>query len=163
MGRVAVAAVVAAMGSPLHKTWGCRQAQGCDLAPLGCHRPRTADRNCLEGIPARLVTGCSWDVAARLCWVSRTTLRGRRTEWLAAGVCDKLVEEAIAGYDKIISLELSEVAVGDSRFRRAHTTAPLLRPSSRARDSSVRFSLGDGDGLFRSSSIASGPAVNIEG
>src|SRR5674476_979327 len=28
---------------------------------------------------------------------------GRRTEWLAAGVFDKLVEEAIAGYDKIIA------------------------------------------------------------
>ena len=85
-----------------------------DTHPLGCHRRRTADRDCFEGILARLVTGCSWEVAARLCKASETTLRARRTEWLAAGVFDKLVEEAIAGYDKISGLDLSEVAVDGS-------------------------------------------------
>ena len=85
-----------------------------DMHPLGCHRLRISDRDCFEGILARLVTGCSWDVAARLCRASETTLRARRTEWLTAGVFDKLVEEAIAGYDKIIGLDLSEVAVDGS-------------------------------------------------
>ena len=85
-----------------------------DNHPLGCHRLRIPDRDCFDGILARLVTGCSWDVAARLCKASETTLRGRRTEWLTAGVFDKLVEEAIAGYDKIIGLDLSEVAVDGS-------------------------------------------------
>jgi transposase len=84
------------------------------MHPLGCHRLRIPDRDCFDGILARLVTGCSWDVAARLCLASETTLRGRRTEWLKAGVFDKLVEEAIAGYDKIIGLDLSEVAVDGS-------------------------------------------------
>src|ERR1019366_593144 len=69
-----------------------------DNPPLGCHRLRISDRDCFDGILARLVTGCSWDVAARLRTPSGATLRGRRTEWLAAGVFDKLVEEAIAGY-----------------------------------------------------------------
>jgi hypothetical protein len=85
-----------------------------DTHPLGCHRRRIADRDCFDGILIRLVTGCSWDVAARLCKASETTLRARRTQWLAAGVFDKLVEEAIAGYDKIIGLDLSEVAVDGS-------------------------------------------------
>ena len=85
-----------------------------DMHPLGCHRLRISDRDCFEGILARLVTGCSWDVAARLCRASETTLRARRTEWLVAGVFDKLVEEAIAGYDKIIGLDPSEVAVDGS-------------------------------------------------
>ena len=85
-----------------------------DNHPLGCHRPRIPDRDCFDGILVRLVTGCSWDVAARLCKASETTLRARRTQWLAAGVFDKLVEEAIAGYDKIIGLDLSEVAVDGS-------------------------------------------------
>jgi transposase len=85
-----------------------------DMHPLGCHRLRIPDRDCFDGILARLVTGCSWDVAARLCRASETTLRARRTEWLAAGVFDKLVEEAIDGYDKIIGLDLSEVAVDGS-------------------------------------------------
>jgi transposase len=85
-----------------------------DTHPLGCHRLRIPDRDCFQGILVRLVTGCSWDVAARLCKASETTLRARRTEWLAAGVFDKLVEEAIAGYDRIIGLDLSEVAVDGS-------------------------------------------------
>jgi len=84
------------------------------MHPLGCHRPRIPDRDCFQGILVRLVTSCSWDVAARLCKASKTTLRARRTEWLAAGVFDKLVEEAIAGYDRIIGLDLSEVAVDGS-------------------------------------------------
>jgi hypothetical protein len=62
----------------------------------------------------RLVTGCSWDVASRLTPASETTLRNRRTEWLAAGVFDTVLEEAIAGYDRIIGLDLSEVAVDGS-------------------------------------------------
>ena len=85
-----------------------------DAHPLGCHRPRIPDRDCFTGILVRLVTGCSWDVAARLSPAGETTLRNRRTEWLQAGVFNKLVEEAIAGYDRIIGLDLSEVAVDGS-------------------------------------------------
>lgn len=85
-----------------------------DTHPLGCHRPRIPDRVCFDGILLRLVTGCSWDVASRFCKASETTLRDRRTEWLAAGVFDKLADEAIAGYDKIIGLNLTEVAVDGS-------------------------------------------------
>ena len=40
-----------------------------DRHPLGCHRPRVPDRSCFFGIVARLVTGCSWDVAARFVGV----------------------------------------------------------------------------------------------
>ena len=85
-----------------------------DTHPLGCHRPRIPDRDCFTGILVRLVTGCSWDVAARLTPAGETTLRNRRTEWLKAGVFNKLVEEALAGYDRIIGLDLSEVAVDGS-------------------------------------------------
>ncbi|MGH9251462.1 MAG: IS5 family transposase [Acidimicrobiales bacterium] len=85
-----------------------------DTHPLGCHRPRICDRDCFHGILVRLVTGCSWDVAARLTPASETTLRNRRTQWLAAGVFDKLLTEALAAYDRIIGLDLSEVAVDGS-------------------------------------------------
>jgi hypothetical protein len=39
-------------------------------------------------ILVRLVTGCSWEDAERLCGnkVSDTTARSRRDEWIAAGV-----------------------------------------------------------------------------
>jgi len=85
-----------------------------DTHPLGCHRPQISDRDCFDEILARLVTGCSWDVAARLSKASETTLRGRRTEWLDAGVFDYLLEEALDAYDKIIGLDLSDVAVDGS-------------------------------------------------
>lgn len=85
-----------------------------DQHPLGCHRPRIPDRTCFEAILHRLVTGCSWDVAGRLGMGGETTLRRRRTEWMAAGVFDQLAEEALAAYDRIRGLDLSEVALDAS-------------------------------------------------
>ena len=85
--------------------------------PLGCHRPRLSDRLCFEAILFRLVTGCSWDVAGRLGKGSETTLRNRRDEWVTAGVFDRLVEEALAGYDKIIGLDLTEVSIDGSQHK----------------------------------------------
>ncbi len=84
--------------------------------PLGCHRPRVPDRDCFEVMLVRLVTGCSWEDAERLCAnkVSDTTARARRDEWIEAGVFTAIVEEAIAAYDKMIGLDLSEVAVDGS-------------------------------------------------
>jgi len=88
-----------------------------DEHPLGCHRRRLADRDCFEAILFRLVAGCSWDVAGRLGKGSETTLRRRRSEWLEAGVFDGLVDESLAGYDRIIGLDLSEVAVDGSQHK----------------------------------------------
>lgn len=82
--------------------------------PLGCHRPRVADRRCFVGILTRLVTGCSWDVAGRLCGVGETTLRRRRDEWVRSGVFDGLVDESLAGYDRIVGLDLTDTAIDAS-------------------------------------------------
>jgi transposase len=84
--------------------------------PLGCHRPRAADRDCFEVMLVRLATGCSWEDAERLCGnkVSDTTVRDRRSEWVAAGVFDRIAAEAIGGYDRIIGLDLRDVAVDGS-------------------------------------------------
>jgi transposase len=84
--------------------------------PLGCHRPRVADALCFRGILIRLVTGSSWvDIEAMLDHqVSDTTLRARRDEWIAAGVFDRLAAEASAAFDRIIGLDLSEVALDGS-------------------------------------------------
>lgn len=88
-----------------------------DDHPLGCHRPRISDRDCFEAILFRLVTGYSWDVAGRLGKGSETTLRRRRDEWLRAGIFDEAADEAIAGYDRIIGLDLSEVALDGSQHK----------------------------------------------
>jgi transposase len=87
--------------------------------PLGCHRPKISDRICFEAMLIRLVTGCSWVDAERLVGgaVSDTTLRARRDEWEAFGVFDKLVDEALSAYDKIIGLDLTETAVDGSQHK----------------------------------------------
>lgn len=84
--------------------------------PLGCHRSRSSDRDCFEVMLVRLSTGCSWEDAERLCGnkVSDTTVRSRRDEWIAAGVFDAIAEEATSAYDRVIGLDLSDVALDGS-------------------------------------------------
>ena len=96
-----------------------------DSHPLGTHRRRVPDRVCFEGILVRLVTGCSWQTAERLlgCSVSDTTLRARRDEWIEAGVFDAVVEEASAAFDRIVGLDLADVAV-DGSARKAPCGGP---------------------------------------
>ena len=64
----------------------------------------------------RLVTGCSWEDAERLCGkvVSDTTVRSRRNEWVAAGVFEAVVNEALLAYDKVIGLCFGDVALDGS-------------------------------------------------
>jgi transposase len=84
--------------------------------PLGCHRPRCSDRDCFAVMLVRLATGCSWEDAERLCGykVSDATARERRDEWVEAGVFDTIANEAIGAYDRVIGLDLSDVAVDSS-------------------------------------------------
>lgn len=84
--------------------------------PLGCHRPRVPDRLCLRGLFIRLVTGSSWvDIEAILDHqVSDTTLRARRNEWIDAGIFEKLKDEALAAFDRIVGLDLDNVAIDGS-------------------------------------------------
>jgi transposase len=87
-----------------------------DDHPLRCHRPRISDRICFEAMLTRLVTGCSWVDAETLFGyrVSDTTLRARRDVWVSAGVFPRLFDEALAAYDKVVGLYLSEVAIDGS-------------------------------------------------
>jgi transposase len=87
-----------------------------DSHPLGCHNPRVPDRVCFRGILIRLVTGTSWtDIEAIMDFVvSDTTLRRRRDEWIDADVFDAVEAEAREGYDRILGLDLSHVAIDGS-------------------------------------------------
>jgi transposase len=87
-----------------------------DHHPLGCHRRRISDRDCFEVMLVRLVTGCSFEDAERLCGnkVSDTTVRSRRDEWVRAGIYEQLVNEALLGFDKVIGLRLGDVAMDGS-------------------------------------------------
>ena len=78
--------------------------------PLGCHRPRIPERVVFEKLVQILVFGCAyWRIADESC--SATTLRRRRDEWISAGVMEMLQGLVLEAYDRIIGLELSDVAV----------------------------------------------------
>lgn len=78
--------------------------------PLGCHRPRIPDRVVFEKLVKVLVFGCVyWRIADEGC--SATTLRRRRDEWIEAGVMDELREMALEAYDRLLGLELADLAV----------------------------------------------------
>ena len=49
--------------------------------------------------------------------VSDTTLRARRDEWVTAGVFDALVAEALAAWDRVVGLDLSEAALDGSAHK----------------------------------------------
>ena len=87
-----------------------------DTHPLGRHRGRKSNQLAFEVMLVRLVTGCSWEDAERLCGnkISDTTVRSRRDEWEKAGVFDEIANEAICAYDRVIGLRLSDVAVDGS-------------------------------------------------
>jgi transposase len=78
--------------------------------PLGCHRPRIADRIVFDKLIQILVFGCGYRrIADHTC--SATTLRRRRDEWISAGVADELCRAVLAAYDRMLGLELDQLAV----------------------------------------------------
>ncbi|MBA3702507.1 MAG: transposase, partial [Rubrobacteraceae bacterium] len=78
--------------------------------PLGCHRSRIPDRVVFEKLVQILVFGCAYRrIADEEC--SATTLRDRRDEWIACGAMEALRTIALEAYDRIIGLELYDVAV----------------------------------------------------
>lgn len=77
--------------------------------PWGCHRRRTPDRVVFEHIVAALVHGSGYErIATPGC--SDRTIRRRVTEWAGRGLGQKLHEITLAAYDKIIGLELDDLA-----------------------------------------------------
>lgn len=81
--------------------------------PLGCHRPRVANRVIFRGLLLRLVTGASWDTIEFMLdgAVSDTTLRARRDEWEQSGLFQKLVVHAVAAYHRVIGIDLTNVFI----------------------------------------------------
>jgi transposase len=81
-----------------------------DTHPLGCHRPRIADRIVFDKLIQVLVFGCGYRrIADQGC--SATTLRRRRDEWITAGVAEQLRRAVLVAYDQLFGLELEHLAV----------------------------------------------------
>ena len=78
--------------------------------PLGCHRPRVPDRVVFEHVVAALVHGSGYErIASPGC--SDRTIRRRLREWAEAGLAETLHGLALRHYDRMIGLELEDVAV----------------------------------------------------
>ncbi len=78
--------------------------------PLGCHRRRVPDRVVFEHVIAALVHGSGYErIATPGC--SDRTIRRRVRAWSEAGLTEHLHGLALAQYDRMIGLELDEVAV----------------------------------------------------
>lgn len=78
--------------------------------PLGCHRPRIADRVVCEHVIAALVHGSGYErVASAGC--SDRTIRRRTKAWAAAGLSETLHTLVLEQYDRMIGLDLEDLAV----------------------------------------------------
>jgi transposase len=98
-----------------------------DTHPLGCHRPRIADRIVFDKLIQILVFGCGYRrIADTTC--SATTLRRRRDEWISAGIADELRRAVLVAYDRLFGLELEQLAV-DSCTTKAPCGGQVAGPS----------------------------------
>jgi transposase len=78
--------------------------------PLGCHRPRIPDRVVFDKLVQVLVFGCGYrKIADAAC--SATTIRDRRDEWIQLGLFARLELLILAAYDRMVGLDLGELAV----------------------------------------------------
>ncbi|MDQ4043926.1 MAG: IS5 family transposase [Chloroflexota bacterium] len=78
--------------------------------PLGCHRARISNRVVFDKLVQVLVFGCAYQrIADATC--SASTLRRRRDEWITLGLMDTLRGIALAAYDRMIGLDLTDLAI----------------------------------------------------
>ena len=78
--------------------------------PLGCHRRRIPDRIVFDQVIAALVHGSGYErIATPAC--SDRTIRRRLREWAAGGLMQTLHGLVLTQYDRMIGLELADVAV----------------------------------------------------
>jgi Transposase DDE domain len=78
--------------------------------PWGCHRRRIPDRVVFEHLVAALVHGSGYErIATASC--SDRTIRRRLCEWAQAGHGRAMLRICLAAYDRIIGLDLAELAV----------------------------------------------------
>ncbi len=115
--------------------------------PLGCHRPRVDDRIVFDKLVQVLVFGCSYaKIADSTC--GATTIRDRRDEWIAAGAFTRLKDIVLEAFDRMVGLELTNVAV-DGCLTKAPGggEAAGRSPVDRGKRGMKRSTLAEADGV----------------
>lgn len=78
--------------------------------PLGCHRRRIDDEVVFDKLVEALVFEAGYErIGDKTC--SATTMRRRRDEWIKLGIFERLRLAALDAYEKMIGLDLDDVAV----------------------------------------------------
>ena len=114
---------------------------------MGCHRPRLPDRVVFDKLVQVLVLGAAYEkIADTTC--SATTIRNRREEWSEAGILTTLEQICLEAYDKMIGLQLEDLAV-DGCITQAPCggEAAGRSPVDRGKQGTKRSVLVDGTGL----------------
>jgi transposase len=115
--------------------------------PLGCHRERISDRVVFEHVIAALVHGSGYErIASVGC--SDGTIRRRLKEWAAAGLSEQVHTLVLPGYDRMIGLDLDDLAV-DGCVTKAPSGGETAgrSPVDRGKQGLKRSLVTDGDGV----------------
>jgi hypothetical protein len=115
--------------------------------PWGCHRRRVPDRVVFDHLIAALVHGSGYErVATPGC--SDRTIRRRLTEWAKAGHGPAMLRICLAAYDRIIGLDLEDLAV-DGAITKAPCGGEVAgrSPVDRGKQGTKRSVATDGQGI----------------
>jgi transposase len=88
--------------------------------PQGGGRPRRSDRDCVDAVFFVLRTGCQWEALNATGICPHSTAHDRFTEWVRAGVWQKLWAALLTEYDELHGLDWEWLSVDGSM-----TKAPL--------------------------------------
>jgi transposase len=115
--------------------------------PLGCHRARVPDRIVFEHVLAALVHGSGYErIASPGC--SDATIRRRVQQWAQLGLAQLVHTLALRAYDRMIGLELEDLAV-DACVTKAPGggEAAGRSPVDRGKQGLKRSMIVDGEGI----------------
>jgi hypothetical protein len=115
--------------------------------PWGCHRRRVSDRVVFDHVIAALVHGSGYERLATLGCSDRT-IRRRLREWATAGHGPALLRLALAAFDRMIGLELTDLSV-DGAITKAPCGGEVAgrSPVDRGKQGMKRSVACDGGGL----------------
>jgi hypothetical protein len=115
--------------------------------PWGCHRRRVPDRVVFDHVIAALVHGSGYErIASPGC--SDRTIRRRLREWAEAGVGQELLRLGLVAYDRMIGLDLDDLAV-DGAITKAPCGGEVAgrSPVDRGKQGTKRSVATDGHGI----------------
>jgi transposase len=115
--------------------------------PLGCYRQRVPDRVVFEHVLAALVHGSGYErVSSPGC--SDRTIRRRLREWAERGLAEQLHSVALQAFDRMIGLDLEDLAVdGCITKAPAGGAAAGRSPVDRGKQGLKRSVVTDGAGI----------------